>query len=189
MLSFNRLRELSSLLALVLHLAIGINISFHLNKEQSWSISNEDCWNGVPWNEKESGDILKPVKTRPQYKRIWKEIWQVFDKRRGIWQYPFLHSEQIHWFAGCYWTNMRGLLPSIVVSITCCLGLTAESIALIIQTCGRSSISLLLVTLSDGARGERRRASDCFYTSIPNSIPQGYSDGRLILKEAKCDKY
>ncbi len=52
------------------------------------------------------GDILKPVKTRPQYKHIWKEIWQVLtyphgllfglvlrwwksvrraDERRGIW--------------------------------------------------------------------------------------------------------
>jgi len=27
--------------------------------------------------KKNSGDILKPVKTRPQYKRIWKEMWQV----------------------------------------------------------------------------------------------------------------
>ena len=61
--------------------------------------------------------------------------------------------------------------PSRVISTTSCLGLTAESIALIIQACGRSSISLLVVTLSDGARGERRRASDCFYTSISNSIP------------------
>ena len=38
--------------------------------------------------KKNSGDILKPVKTRPQYKRIWKEIWQVSvrraDERQGI---------------------------------------------------------------------------------------------------------
>ena len=34
------LRGLSSLLALVLHLAIGIYTSFHLRREQSWSISN-----------------------------------------------------------------------------------------------------------------------------------------------------
>ena len=93
----------------------------------------------------------------------------------------FFHSEQIHWFAGCYWTNCGPSFPSTVLSITDCLGLTKLSQSLQSQACCRSSISLLLVTLSVGAL-EQRRASDCFYTSIPNSIPQGYSDGRLNLR-------
>ena len=38
------------------------------------------------------------------------------------------------------------------------------------------------MTLSDGAWGERRRVSDCFYASTLNRIPQGYSDGRLNLR-------
>ena len=110
--------------------------------------------------KKNSGDILKPVKTRPQYKRIWKEIWQVsvddvefgnssegavwkmwawrahglrlstfsigchgntlllpdvssteaFDRFLRLMICTFLHSEQIRWFTGCYWTSIRGLL-------------------------------------------------------------------------------
>jgi len=73
-------------------------ISFHLRREQSWSISNGrhvGLWLLVTSNlvrtcrswfemeslemKKNSGDILKPVKTRPQYKHIRKEIWQVFN--------------------------------------------------------------------------------------------------------------
>ena len=76
-------------------------------------------------------------------------------------------------------------LPSMVVSITDCLVWPLNQ-SLQSQACCRSSISLLLVTLSVGAL-EQRRASDCFYTSIPNSIPQGYSDGRLNLREEKRD--
>jgi len=38
----NRLRELSSLLALVLHLAIGSYILFHPRREQSWPFQMED---------------------------------------------------------------------------------------------------------------------------------------------------
>ena len=151
------------------------------------------------------GDILKPVKTRPQYKHIWKEIWQVLtyphgllfglvlrwwksvrqaDERRGIWntsdgkfsdcsleRCELGYGLRLSTFCiGCHWNTLllpdvssteafdrflrlmictffslganplvRWMLldkhegpssPSIVASITCCLGLTAESIAL-----------------------------------------------------------
>ena len=85
----------------------------------------------------------------------------------GWWYCTFLHSEQIHWFAGCYGTNMRACFP-LESYIHHLLPRSDSWInRFIIQACGRYSISLLVVTLSDEARREWRRASDCFYTSIP----------------------
>ena len=72
-------------------------ISFHLRREQGWFIPNGrhvGLWyqRVAPTvrHEMFEGDILKPVKTRPQYKRIWKEIWQVFNLSPwpALWSCP-----------------------------------------------------------------------------------------------------
>ena len=72
---------------------------------------------------------------------------EAFDRFLRLMICTFFHSEQIHWFAGCYWTNCGPSFPSTVLSITDCLGLTKLSQSLQSQACCRSSISLLLVTL------------------------------------------